>query len=63
MYRIMIARNGRYYAQKHGRFGWFRISPFMFSLAGAKGYVREDKTRWAAGYREYTPYPRAVEYL
>lgn len=63
-YRIMMARNGRYYAQKKGRFGWWRISPFYACKGSARNYVEIDKDRWSHRKNCHQPFgPSVVEYL
>ncbi len=46
MYRIMIARNGYYYVQKHCQFaftGWNKIGGFFKTRAGARAFIRDFK--------------------
>lgn len=45
-YRIVRARNGYYYAQKLGRFGWFRVSPFCLYKDSAERCIVRDKREW-----------------
>ena len=44
MYRIMIARNGRYYGQKKTPWGyWTRCTDFFFSRASCRAVLRRLK--------------------
>lgn len=57
MYRIMMARNGRYYVQKfnYRRDQWLMIGNFFRSLCEARAYANRRKCagQIAAGLVEY----------
>lgn len=51
MFRIMIARNGRYYVQKLLRYGWSRFSLFYWTRQQCRDFIDAQRRT-----------PRVVEY-
>ena len=59
MYRIMIARNGRYYGQKRTLWGnWTRCTDFFFSRTSCRATLQRLKYG-----RVTSNYPNPVEYV
>lgn len=59
MYRIRQYGNGRFFVQKHGRYGWFQIGPTYNRFSSAESAIERDKIRWSPCYR---PEARTVAY-